>query len=67
MYMQVTSERKKYIDKLNGGYDQIILLYIYIYIYEMTSCNITLYKRPMINQNLQNIWSLIRNNQRRYH
>lgn len=63
--MQVTSERKKYIDKLNGGYDQIILLYIYIY--EMTSCNITLYKRPMINQNLQNIWSLIRNNQRRYH
>lgn len=45
--MLVTSERKKYIDKLNGGYDQIILLYIYIY--EMTSCNITLYKRPMIN------------------
>lgn len=29
--MLVTSERKKYIDKLNGGYDQIILLYIYIY------------------------------------
>lgn len=34
MYMLVTSERKKYIDKLNGGYDQIILLYIYIYIYK---------------------------------
>lgn len=32
--MLVTSERKKYIDKLNGGYDQIILLYIYIYIYK---------------------------------
>lgn len=31
MYMLVTSERKKYIDKLNGGYDQIILLYIYIW------------------------------------